>query len=108
MLSSQTKDEITAKAMSNLHSVPLDIEHMLAIEEEKLAQLIYPVSFYKRKAQYIKKTSMILKEKFNSDIPNTVDQLCKLPGVGPKMAYLAMAVACIILQLNILLNRFIL
>jgi endonuclease-3 len=46
-----------------------------------------------RKAQYIKKTAQILKDEYSGDIPDTVDNLCKLPGVGPKMAYLTMACA---------------
>lgn len=36
---------------------------------------------------YIKKTSQILKEKYDGDIPGSLDELLKLPGVGPKMAY---------------------
>lgn len=47
MLSSQTKDEITAKAMVELKKFPLEIDVMLAAEPEKISQAIYPVSFYK-------------------------------------------------------------
>ncbi|CAH8833518.1 unnamed protein product [Trichobilharzia szidati] len=47
----------------------------------------------KTKAVYIKKTCEILKEKFDSDIPRNVKELCTLPGVGPKMAHLAMQCA---------------
>lgn len=43
--------------------------------------------------EYIKKTSEILKNEYNGDIPETVELLCKLPGVGPKMAYLVMKCA---------------
>lgn len=93
MLSSQTKDEITARAVVELQKLPLDIETILATDEEKIASAIYPAGFYRRKAQYIKKTTMILKEKYAGDIPDSVDELCKLPGVGPKMAYLAMSCA---------------
>ena len=46
-----------------------------------------------RKVEYIKKTSEVLRDKYNGDIPNTVEELCKLPGVGPKMAYLVMKCA---------------
>lgn len=45
--------------------------------------------FVQRKAVYIKKVAEILKEKYDSDIPRTVEDLCSLPGVGEKMAYLA-------------------
>lgn len=49
MLSSQTKDEITAKAMLELKKLPLEIDAILAADQEKIAQAIYPVSFYKVK-----------------------------------------------------------
>ncbi|CAF1127130.1 unnamed protein product [Brachionus calyciflorus] len=93
MLSSQTKDEVTAKAVIELQKFPLEIQKILSLDEEKIASAIYPASFYKRKAQYIKRTSQILKDKYDCDIPDTIEDLCKLPGVGPKMAYLAMSCA---------------
>ena len=49
MLSSQTKDEVTAKAMIELKKLPLEIDAILAADQEKIAQTIYPVSFYKVK-----------------------------------------------------------
>ena len=93
MLSAQTKDEVTAKAMSQLYKLPLNIDTILSTQAEIIEKAIYPASFYKRKAQFIKRTSQILKDKYNYDIPNNVDELCKLPGVGPKMAYICMSAA---------------
>lgn len=43
--------------------------------------------------QYIKKTSQTLKDQYKGDIPDTVEKLCKLRGVGPKMAHICMLVA---------------
>jgi Predicted EndoIII-related endonuclease len=43
--------------------------------------------------RYIKQTAQRLRDNFNSDVPKTVDDLCSLPGVGPKMAFLALQVA---------------
>ena len=57
------------------------------------AYLTTSCSFYKRKVSYIKRTCEILQRDYDSDIPATVDDLCKLPGVGPKMAYLCMNIA---------------
>ena len=54
---------------------------------------MYSFIFFQRKVEYIKKTSEVLREQYNSDIPGTVEELCKLPGVGPKMAYLVMKCA---------------
>ncbi len=87
MLSAQTKDETTAKAMIELQKIPLNVDNFLATDDQALEKMIYPVSFYRRKVQFIKKTSQILQEKYNSDIPDNVQDLMKLPGVGPKMAY---------------------
>lgn len=50
-------------------------------------------SEFQRKAGYIKKVVEILHEKYDDDIPETVKELCALPGVGPKMAYLAVQCA---------------
>lgn len=43
--------------------------------------------------RYIKKTAEILRDEWNGDIPDTIQGLTSLPGVGPKMAYLCMSVA---------------
>lgn len=93
MLSSQTRDHVTAAAMSKLQKHGCTVDGILETSGEVLGQLIYPVGFWKTKVQYIKKTTKILKENFNGDIPNNVKELCSLPGVGPKMAHLAMSCA---------------
>ncbi|SCU90902.1 LADA_0F07030g1_1 [Lachancea dasiensis] len=99
MLSSQTKDEVNAKAMFNLMEHCKDVlkdpqgvtlESMSLIEQNTIAELIYPVSFYTRKALYITKTLKLLQDNFGGDIPPDITGLCSLPGVGPKMGYLAL------------------
>lgn len=57
------------------------------------AYIAYPSATFQRKAMYIRNTAAILKEKYHGDIPATFEQLCKLPGVGPKMSHLVMRVA---------------
>ena len=93
MLSSQTKDEVTHAAMQRLREHGCTIGSILQTDDKVLEDLIHPVGFKKTKVQYIKRTSIILRDKYNSDIPNTVDLLCQLPGVGPKMAHLCMLCA---------------
>ncbi|ETN86268.1 hypothetical protein NECAME_16444 [Necator americanus] len=46
-----------------------------------------------RKAVYIQKTAAILKEKYKGDVPDSIEDLCSLPGVGPKMAHLVLQIA---------------
>jgi len=101
MLSSQTKDTVNAEAMARLHNeLPphkpgappgLNLENMLAVDPKLLNELIGKVGFHNLKTKYLKQTAEILRDKFGGDIPPTVETLCSLPGVGPKMAHLCMS-----------------
>ena len=55
--------------------------------------MINKVGFHNLKTKYIKATAEILRDKFNSEIPDSIEGLVSLPGVGPKMAYLTMSAA---------------
>jgi len=65
---------------------------MKAVPEPELANIIKPVGFYARKAQYLHKTCDLILAEHGGDIPPTLEGLLKLPGVGPKMAHLVMNV----------------
>ncbi|XP_047636857.1 endonuclease III-like protein 1 [Phacochoerus africanus] len=93
MLSSQTKDQVTAGAMQRLRAHGLTVDSILQMDDSTLGTLIYPVGFWRSKVKYIKQTSAILQQCYGGDIPASVPELVALPGVGPKMAHLAMAVA---------------
>lgn len=98
MLSSQTKDEVNFQSMAKMRSYfqergfqdGITLEAMLDIEEKKLDELIYSVGFHTRKASYLKQAAVILRDQFAGDIPNTLEGLVSLPGVGPKMAFLTL------------------
>ncbi|KAM7535345.1 hypothetical protein Aperf_G00000100354 [Anoplocephala perfoliata] len=94
MLSSQTKDELTSSTMAKLiENDVANVKTLKDIHESELAGLLHPVSFYRTKAKNIKKVAKILDENFDGDIPRSVKELMELPGVGPKMAHLAMMCA---------------
>ncbi|XP_020596829.1 endonuclease III homolog 1, chloroplastic-like isoform X2 [Phalaenopsis equestris] len=94
LLSSQTKDEVNHGAMQRLsENGLLDAAAIIETDEATIAKLIYPVGFYLRKAKYMKKVAEVCLAKYGGDIPNSLDDLLSLPGVGPKMAYLVMNVA---------------
>ena len=93
MLSFQTKDQVNYAAMTMLKDHGLTVDNILATSDQKLGELIYGVGFWKRKVAYIKETCQVLKNDYNGDIPDTVEGLCKLKGVGPKMAHICMNVA---------------
>ena len=96
ILSSRTKDACTAGAVRRLFSAaegecfrPSDLERLSVEEIEKL---IYPVGFYRVKARHLKMLPEVLAKEFAGNVPNTVEDLCALPGVGRKTANLTVAV----------------
>ena len=93
LLSSQTKDEITAGAAKRLFAAAPSPKAILSMDEQEISKIIFPVGFYNRKASYIKKLSKELIDEYQGDVPMDVKDICKLPGIGPKMAYLAANVA---------------
>ena len=90
MLSAQTRDEVTAQAMTRLHKHGCTMKNILATDEAELASLLHPVGMYRKKAGYIKKATQILVDKFDSDVPGNLTDLMSLPGVGEKMALLTL------------------
>ncbi|KIM61114.1 hypothetical protein SCLCIDRAFT_122907 [Scleroderma citrinum Foug A] len=96
MLSSQTKDEVTDAAVSKLRTAlggSLCVDALIAADDSTISEAIAKVGFWRRKTQYLKQTAQRLRDDFDSDVPKTVEELCSLPGVGPKMAFLALQVA---------------
>ena len=96
MLSSQTKDTVTAAAMKNLQeNLPggFCLESLLKVEPGELNDLIGKVGFHNNKTKFIKSVALLLRDNYGGDIPDTIDGLVSLPGVGPKMAYLCMSAA---------------
>ncbi|EGX50538.1 hypothetical protein AOL_s00075g174 [Orbilia oligospora ATCC 24927] len=91
MMSSQTKDQVTGEAMRRLQTeLPggLTLESILEVSPARLNELIGQVGFHNRKTEYIKKAAVVLRDKFDGDIPTEVEDMMSLDGVGPKMSYL--------------------
>lgn len=92
ILSLRTKDAVTEPASIRLlKSAPIP-EAMLKLSASHIEKLIYPVGFYKTKAQNLLKICRILIDQYGSEVPNDLDELLKLPGVGRKTANLVMTI----------------
>ena len=92
ILSARTKDKTTAEVTDRLFSVinkPVDFKKY-SIEE--IEEMIYPVGFFRNKAKQLKKLPEVLKNRFNNQIPDEIDELVQLPGVGRKTANLIRAI----------------
>ena len=107
----RTKDEVTSNAAKKLFVKVNKIKDLEKISRKELEKLIYPVGFYKTKAKNLKLLPKILKKEFNSIIPETIEELIKLPGVGRKTANLVVTIAfdkhaiCVDTHVHRIMNR---
>jgi endonuclease-3 len=88
VLSLRTKDETTAEACKRLFSLAESPETMVSLSEETIDNAIYPVGFHTTKAKNILAICRILIDEYNSLVPDEIDILVSLPGVGRKTANL--------------------
>jgi endonuclease-3 len=88
VLSLRTKDPMTAQVAARLFAVADTPQVMLTLPEGELANLIYPVGFYRNKARPILAISHILIEQHMGEVPSDMETLLSLPGVGRKTANL--------------------
>ncbi|MCK5438096.1 MAG: exodeoxyribonuclease III, partial [Desulfobulbaceae bacterium] len=92
ILSARTKDETTAGASARLFKRVSDADGLSRLSEDEIAKLIYPVGFYKNKARYLAKLPEAL-QAFGGRVPDDIDSLVTLPGVGRKTANLVVCIA---------------
>lgn len=90
MLSAQTKDAVTAAASERLFKVANTPKTMAALPVSRIEKLIYPVSFYRNKARHVKQACRQLLENFAGEVPDTMEELLTLQGVGRKTANLVL------------------
>ncbi|HOK22501.1 MAG: endonuclease III [Candidatus Hydrothermae bacterium] len=91
IISTRTKDEVTVESTERLFPLaktPYELARLDVIEIEKA---IYPCGFFRTKAKNIKETSRILFEEFNSRVPDNMEDLLRLPGVGRKVANIVLS-----------------
>lgn len=112
LLSSRTKDAVTRVASKRLFekaTTPLDMVKLSPLEIEKL---IYPVGFYKTKAKRLPLLVETLIKRYNGRVPDTLEGLLELPGVGRKTANLVLTLGfgkpgiCVDTHVHRISNRF--
>lgn len=91
ILSLRTNDKTTYPATLKMLKLGKNPAELAAADVEQLAQAIFPVGFYKTKAEQIIELSKILVEKYNSVVPDEIDELVKFKGVGRKTANLVLS-----------------
>lgn len=90
ILSLRTNDKITIKASKRMLELGDNPETISKLDVETLSKAIYPVGFYQNKANQIIELSRELVEKYDSKVPNSIEELTKFKGVGRKTANLVL------------------
>ena len=90
MLSAQCTDERVNKTTPSIFSKYSTPEDFANIDIKELEDLIHPCGFYKNKAKNIKACAKTIMEKFNGQVPKSMEELVSLPGVGRKSANVVM------------------
>jgi len=88
ILSLRTQDVTTAKASHRLFAVADSPAAMVRLSAKKIEKLIYPVGFYKTKAQNIREMCQLIIDQHHGKVPDEIDDLLKFKGVGRKTANL--------------------
>ncbi len=88
LLSLRTKDAVTAAASQRLFALADTPAGLLRLTPRQIERAIYPVGFYRIKARTILRVCRVLIEQYEGRVPDDIDTLVKLPGVGRKTANL--------------------
>ena len=90
ILSARTQDATTHAASTRLFKRARTPRTLGKLPVNEIERLIYPVSFFRYKAHYVKDTCKMLVSRFGGKVPSTMEELTTLPGVGRKTANLVM------------------
>jgi endonuclease-3 len=90
LLSLRTQDNTTGAASERLFKLASDPEKMSKLSIKRIEKEIYPVGFYKVKAERIRDICKVLLSRYSSKVPDDMEELLKLKGVGRKTANLVL------------------
>lgn len=88
ILSLRTQDRTTGEASERLYKIAPDAKKLALLPVKKIEKVIYPVGFYKVKAERIKEIANVIVKQYKLKVPDEIDELLKFKGVGRKTANL--------------------
>ena len=112
LLSLRTKDKTTGEASQRLFALAATPVDMQKLSTAAIEQAIYPVGFYRTKAKQIQQICSKLLERYGGLVPDNIDALLMLPGVGRKTANLVVTVGyqkpgiCVDIHVHRISNRW--
>lgn len=112
LLSLRTKDRTTSEASARLFALAGDPRSMLRLSAHRIERAIYPVGFYRTKTRQIQKICRRLLDEHDGLVPDSIEELIALPGVGRKTANLVVTVGygkpgiCVDIHVHRISNRW--
>ncbi len=112
LLSARTQDATTLAASTRLFAKARTPEAVARLSVQQIEKLIYPASFYRIKAVFVRDAAKMILTRFGGQVPSTLDKMVMLPGVGRKTANLVMILAfksdaniCVDIHVHRIANR---
>lgn len=90
ILSLRTRDEVTESASERLFALADNPQKLLSLDSSEIQKAIYPVAFYRNKTHTLREICRELIERHDAKVPDTLEELLKLKGVGRKTANLTL------------------
>ena len=112
LISLRTKDEVTSKATERLFSLAKAPQDMVKLSPKKIEKVIYPAGFYRNKARTIIHVSRVILDEHKGTVPDTIDALVAMKGIGRKTANLVVSLGygkdaiCVDTHVHRISNRF--
>ena len=112
IISLRTRDEVTELASARLFTLAKLPAELLKLSNAKIEKAIYPAAFYRKKTKSLKELCQVLVKEYSGQVPNKLEELLKLKGVGRKTANLTMILGhnkpgiCVDIHVHRISNRW--
>ncbi len=112
IISLRTRDEVTEPASARLFALAKSPADLLKLSDAKIEKAIYPAAFFRNKTRSLKELCAVLVKDYKGKVPDTLDELLKLKGVGRKTANLTLILGhnkpgiCVDIHVHRISNRW--
>jgi len=112
IISLRTRDEVTEPASARLFKLAKTPAQLMKLSNAKIEKAIYPAAFFRNKAQSLKELCKDLVENYDEKVPDKLEELLKLKGVGRKTANLTLTLGhdkpgiCVDIHVHRISNRW--
>jgi endonuclease-3 len=112
IISLRTRDEVTKLASARLFTLAKLPAELLKLPNDKIEKAIYPAAFYRKKTKSLKDLCHVLVKEYSGEVPDKLEELLKLKGVGRKTANLTLILGhnkpgiCVDIHVHRISNRW--